>query len=689
MYKIYFPLFDHHESRTNEVRLTHEGLLAHPQVTLVDRPELADYLIFCQNHLVDHCPLHRQFRSIKDRYKEQTILLDYDDNPHTVFDAADFRWRLYFKRSCVDRRTGQVMRYPGLRIIPTAYAVMEDMVAPPPDHDRPRRLDLACLFDDSVTSAEPYKHGRGRLLQFARQLATTHPGAMQIGPVSSTNTAGRSAIHPAYKRCLYDSRIVLHANPDWWEGDSRTWEALASGALLFVDRIHAPIAHPLIDGEHLVFYDFTVAGMAALEARIIHFLGCEPERAAIASRGRDFVLTHHRSIDRVNAIVAELSATAAQTAPRTSGGRAVAVIVTDEDQTRAVPTRAANRGSAPLIGSRLTAPAAFIPFSIEVIRGRSVVRWIECGRAPTTLPFFAQMIKEQLASGAGQRVTGLDALHASTGPDPAGLVMHLSRSGATLVMQSLAQAGCVAPISEAAPVNQLLARGDIDQRERALLLRGLLRALGVQDAAPIALPSIVRLTSWNVLFLDVIRAAFPQAPWLFLYREPLDVLASHDQLPARWLADEPFLAGVADTQRLPSLAGLAREQRCAAVLAAYGRAVLAASPAACNLLNYSQLPAALSADVPARFGIATTTPQQCRIAEAGRICSMEVSRRRVLDTDRARRRRGVSPEARQAADLRYSRSVHVALERCRTAGRDDTDDASGSQRAVAEAAPSS
>ena len=37
-HRIYFPLFDDPESSSNEMRLTHEGLRAHPQVTLVDRP---------------------------------------------------------------------------------------------------------------------------------------------------------------------------------------------------------------------------------------------------------------------------------------------------------------------------------------------------------------------------------------------------------------------------------------------------------------------------------------------------------------------------------------------------------------------------------------------------------------------------------------------------------------------------
>ena len=92
--------------------------------------------------------------------------------------------------------------------------------------------------------------------------------------------------------------------------------------------MYAPIAHPLIDGEHLVFYDFTDEGMATLEAKIVHYLDREIERAAIASRGRDFVLTHHRSIDRVNAIIAALSSTGAQAMLSTSYTPPVDVIVT-------------------------------------------------------------------------------------------------------------------------------------------------------------------------------------------------------------------------------------------------------------------------------------------------------------------------------------------------------------------------
>ena len=327
-FRIYFPLFDHIESASNEMRLTYEGLSAHPQVVLVDRPEFADYLIFCQNHLVDHCPFHTQFRPIKDLYKERAILLDFDDDPGMIFDADDFRWRLYFKRSRVDRANGKIMSYGGFKVLPIAYGVVNDMCEPPEGYSGDRTVDVACLFDDEVCELPWFKLSRGRLLRFARRLASDPGIEMQLGTVSPCGSVGRSGIDASYKYCLYNSKIVLHANPDFWEGDARLWEALAAGALVFVDRMLAPMQNSLIDGKHLIFYDLTDEGMAALEGKIRYFLGHPEERQRIGMQGRAFVLQHHRSIDRVNQVISELESSALlDPTSSTSAARAPDVVV--------------------------------------------------------------------------------------------------------------------------------------------------------------------------------------------------------------------------------------------------------------------------------------------------------------------------------------------------------------------------
>jgi hypothetical protein len=309
----------------------------------------------------------------------------------------------------------------------------------------------------------------------------------------------------------------------------------------------------------------------------------------------------------------------------------------------------------------------FIPISIDAVGSRHVVRWVERPDDSSSLPFFGQMVDEMLGAGARLRVTSLDALHDVEGRDPGGFVFHQSRCGSTLLMQALTQGGCIAPVSEALPVNQLLLQDGLSEEERTGLLRGLIRALSLRDGAARDLPSLFKLTSWNVLFFDVIRAAFPDTPWLFLYRDPLETLASLGERPARWLANDALLDALARDLRLPSVVGLAREQRCAVVLAAYGRAALHASPASINLLNYDQLPAALSAEVPARFGLATTEAQREVIAAASRIYSKDASRSLVFDAAAERRRRPVS-DALRDVDRRLTRPVYDALEARRLGG---------------------
>ncbi len=302
-YRIWFPLFDDIEARSNEVRLTHAGLASHPRVVLVDDPDGADYLIFCQNHLVSHCPFHAHFQPIKDRLKHRAIMLDYGDDPHRIIDADDFRWALYFKRSCVDRLTNRSVDYGDLPVLPTAYCVPDEMVDAPDGYGSARHIAVSCLFEDAVIDSPVFSRARGRLLTFAKQLARDRAFPMQVGLVSECGPVGRSALDSRYKQCLFDSNIVLHANPDGWEGDSRLWEAVASGALVFVDRMCQPITHPLLDGVHVVFYDLTDGGMQELEDRILYYLSHHEERETIGRQGREFVLAKHRPIHRVNEII--------------------------------------------------------------------------------------------------------------------------------------------------------------------------------------------------------------------------------------------------------------------------------------------------------------------------------------------------------------------------------------------------
>lgn len=220
-----------------------------------------------------------------------------------------------------------------------------------------------------------------------------------------------------------------------------------------------------------------------------------------------------------------------------------------------------------------------IPYAIDVVSANPIVRWIEApDNASGPLPFFSRLIQRQLDARRPQRLTTLDALLQFHGADPAALVLHESRCGSTLVSQSLAECGALVSVSEATPVSQLLVIPGVSADDRVALLRGLVRAL-VEGMGGNSLPGLVKFTSWNVLLLPVIRAAFPDTPWVFVYRDPLEVLASHAQRPAQWLARPALLEHLITTHDFAvaadsaeALSALDETRRCAALIAAFGRA---------------------------------------------------------------------------------------------------------------------
>src|SRR6266702_2539822 len=132
-----------------------------------------------------------------------------------------------------------------------------------------RDIDFGCyLRDDNGILT--------KLLEFAGSVTA---GNRQIGPVSSSS---RDVFDSDYLSALKRTKIVLTANPDQWEGDSRTWEAIANGALVFVDRIYTPHRFPLINKEHVV--EFNRYDLSSLRDKIEYYLNHPEEACAIARR---------------------------------------------------------------------------------------------------------------------------------------------------------------------------------------------------------------------------------------------------------------------------------------------------------------------------------------------------------------------------------------------------------------------
>lgn len=96
---------------------------------------------------------------------------------------------------------------------------------------------------------------RSRVVSWVSEAVEAWGLSVSGGVLGEVNTGQRREINTGYFQTLGQARVIVTCNPSNWEGDFRLWEAMATGALVFVDEMHTPLPDPPIDGEHIVVYD--------------------------------------------------------------------------------------------------------------------------------------------------------------------------------------------------------------------------------------------------------------------------------------------------------------------------------------------------------------------------------------------------------------------------------------------------
>jgi hypothetical protein len=239
----------------------------------------------------------------------------------------------------------------------------------------------------------------------------------------------------------------------------------------------------------------------------------------------------------------------------------------------------------------------WLPAAAAVRDGEFHVDWLHFGEEPLSEPFFEDSVRRCLSRPFNQlfhRRTSMAELaewqRQQPGLEPDGFIFHLSRCGSTLLAQMLAASPDNLVVSEAPPLDAVLREGDVDPEQRALWLRWMISALGQPRRGERRL--FFKFDSWHVLDLPLIRRAFPTVPWIFLYRDPLEVLASHlaqrgSQTVPGLLSPALFGLDLAEAIRMPP------HEYCAAVLAAICAAALRHHDSGARLIHYRELPQAL------------------------------------------------------------------------------------------------
>lgn len=306
----------------------------------------------------------------------------------------------------------------------------------------------------------------------------------------------------------------------------------------------------------------------------------------------------------------------------------------------------------------------WLPVSVSAIGSGQFVDWLYFGDKRLTEPFFFESARQMQRLPFNRvfryRLGLRDFLTAAEAhPPPHGFIFHMSRCGSTLAAQMIAALPDSIVVSEPPPLDRILqmVRG-MAEHMAVEALHAIVAALGRRRHGESRY--VLKLDAWHALALPLFRRAFPNVPWIFLYRDPVEVLVS--QMRQRGMQMVPELVA-------PSLFGLETdlpdEEYCARVLAAMCRAAGEHQRLGGGILiNYAQLPEAVEQAILPHFGI--------EVSEAGRAAMRAAAGRnakqpqQTFTSDSAEKQRAAGFHLRALA-RRHLADVHESLERLRRA----------------------
>jgi hypothetical protein len=315
--------------------------------------------------------------------------------------------------------------------------------------------------------------------------------------------------------------------------------------------------------------------------------------------------------------------------------------------------------------------AEWTPISLRWERSGPVVDWRRMNAYRFVEPFFDQTVrKHQQEMPCANLTTPVETLltHTATARPPAGFIFHTSRCGSTVVAQMLASLPQNIVLSEPMIINQVLCPKPCDvvvtDADQAHLLRAVIGALSHSRDGN-EQQCFVKFSSSAIAKMPLIRRVFPDVPWIFLYREPLEIMGSYvrfatDRLP-------PGIADAGLVEGAPAeLAEMRPEEFWVRVLAArFSDALKFYQPGNTLLMNYAQLPEAALGPM-LEFLHTICSPEDIeRMHRAALWNAKEPSKK--FHNDNNQKRHAV-PVSAHALVERLVMPLYLSLESIRTAG---------------------
>jgi hypothetical protein len=292
------------------------------------------------------------------------------------------------------------------------------------------------------------------------------------------------------------------------------------------------------------------------------------------------------------------------------------------------------------------------------------VQWIELGRKSLSEPFLEQTL-EALRSAeppAREKRTDLNALleMAARLPPvtPAGVIFHVSRCGSTLVSNACRMARGATVLSEPQPVcvlfqpdifqNSVFADGEHEAARRKLLdcvTRVYAHASGQRQPK-----LVIKCNPLNTLNIRLVRALWPDVPFLVMIRDPVEVIVS---VLAKWPGWISFKGRRALSCKLFGWTGeefdsMTMYDYCARVIGGYCQAATEMIGPDCKLIDYANLNLTRIYQIAEFFGLEMPPAGSDDVQRVISAYSKEPNQARRFERDETRKQQEATVHVREA-----------------------------------------
>jgi hypothetical protein len=305
----------------------------------------------------------------------------------------------------------------------------------------------------------------------------------------------------------------------------------------------------------------------------------------------------------------------------------------------------------------------WLPVDAVVVDGRPGLWWMDMSDVSLAEPFFQQTVERAKAENSqrGEQFTEFDVLlqleKALDSVTPTGFIFHSSRCGSTLVANACRAITNSIVLSEANAIDKLVARfitdapeGTVKESLYSVFLRGVVHALG-QRRTGSEQHLFVKFACCSFAQIARITRIWPNVPWVFLYRDPVETIISNTNNVPPWLLDNDrrVLASIAGTSSV-EIAEMRLEELCARTIGSLFSTAHRVAGANSMLVNYNQLSVPVIFSVLRFFKVSPSANELSAIERGSRFYSKEASGTRAFVADTAAKRELASDLIREMAE---------------------------------------